>query len=309
MKPRSRNATAPLAPRAPAAGPDERRRAVDEALRDALADDRFIALDLAAAMRHAVFPGGQRWRPLATLAAAELAGAAWEDALPAAAAVELVHCSSLVFDDLPAMDDARTRRGAPAVHVRYGGGTAILAGLGLLTTAFGLVARAPKPRRAVALASHYLGPVGLLTGQVLDLASPLPAAEPRLRAEESAREVRLRKTSALVQLALRLGALHGGVTREQDRALSRFGREIGHAYQCVDDLKDAEEDAGHPASARLPRWMHLRRAEQCLRRGADALRAAFPDSPARRQMLAFSGQLGGALLAACGEPPARTAAP
>jgi farnesyl diphosphate synthase len=299
----------PTEPAAQKAGIAARRRAVDESLRAALADDRFVALDLAAAMRHAVFPGGQRWRPLATLGAAELAGGRWEDALPAAAAVELVHCSSLVFDDLPAMDDARTRRGAPAVHVRYGQGTAILAGLGLLTTAFGLAARSPHPRRAVALTSRYLGPVGLLTGQALDLASPLPPEEPRLRADASAREVRLRKTSALVQLALRLGALHGQVTREQDQSLSRFGREIGHAYQCVDDLRDAQEDAGHPASARHPQWTHLRRAERCLRRGADALCAAFPDSPARRQMLAFSAQLGGALLAACGEGPARAAAP
>jgi geranylgeranyl pyrophosphate synthase len=218
--------------------------------------------------------------------------------------VELVHCASLVFDDLPSMDDAATRRGAPAVHVRFGEGTAILAGLGLLTTAFGLLGACSKPRRAVSLGARYLGPVGLLTGQVLDLAAPctLTAAA---ESESALREVRLRKTGALVQLALRLGGTHGPVTREQDRALSRLGREIGNAYQCVDDIQDLHEDSAMTSALVVS---HLARAERCLTRGADSLAAVFPDSPARRGMFAFCEQLGSALSAGREAPATRAAA-
>lgn len=258
----------------------ERREAVDAALRGALASPRPVLPQLSAAMEHAVFPGGQRWRPLLTLAAAELCEASWRDALPSAAAIELLHCASLVFDDLPCMDDSPLRRERPSVHARFGEGLAVLAGIGLLTAAFGALARSRRPRAAARLASRLVGPAEILTGQAVDLlgeANGVPAGR--------VRRVHDRKTSALIRLALLAGALHGTSTPAQRRALSGYGAALGAAYQRLDDLVDATQDGRDTEDAAAA----CARVVACLDRGAAALDGAFAAGPARAALDAFSG--------------------
>lgn len=217
----------------------ERVRLTEQVIRDELGRAGRVDRRLGAAMTYAVFPGGKRWRPLLTLIAAELTSGDWRRAVNAAAAIELLHCCSLVFDDLPCMDDSPVRRGRPALHRRFGDDHAILAGIGLLTTAYGLLARTPKPRQAIRLASRYLGPTFMLAGQAIDLRSGRRGSLPMATADPvQVSELRNRKTSGLIILALLVGALHGSLSRKQARALSMVGKELGNAFQIADDMVD-----------------------------------------------------------------------
>ena len=189
------------------------------------------------AMSYALFPGGKRWRPLLVFNAAEMLGVSWRTATPAAAALELLHASSLVFDDLPCMDDASERRGRPALHLVYGESIAVLTGIALLTTAFGLLRNTPRPRRTLALAAHYLGVSQVLGGQALDLLLQQAGRVPPVRLIQ----LRNRKTSGLIELAALTGALHGSPNRQQRLVLRRYGRLLGNAFQAIDD--DADGDA------------------------------------------------------------------
>ena len=146
----------------------ERTPLVDAWLERWLPADEQPARALHGAMRHLVFPGGKRLRPAVAMAAAEAAGAAPEVALPAAAAVELVHTYSLIHDDLPCMDDDRERRGRPTVHIAYGEATAVLAGDALLALAFECVSDAARPG----------GASGGVTGVSADSAWPAAACAP-----------------------------------------------------------------------------------------------------------------------------------
>jgi geranylgeranyl diphosphate synthase type II len=196
---------------------------------------------LAAAMRHAVFPGGARVRPRLALAVAEACGGdqpALADA--AAAAIELLHCASLVHDDLPFFDDAETRRGRPSVHAVYGAPLALLAGDALIVQAFDTLAEvalaSPATRFAAILSTvtRSVGmPAGIVAGQAWESEKDAPPAHYR----------RL-KTGALFVAATRCGALASG----GDPGLwSALGEKLGEAYQVADDLYDAAaalEDAG-----------------------------------------------------------------
>lgn len=244
----------------------DRRDAVDAALHEALATERVVCRELEEAMRSAVFPGGKRWRPLLTLAAAELSGAEWRGAVPAAAAVELIHCSSLVFDDLPCMDDAALRRGRPTVHAAFGEGVAVLAGIGLLTKAMELLAGSSQGGMLVARAARSLDATRMLGGQGLDLrrrAGGPAAAEPPA-------DLLNRKTTTLVDLALALGALHGRMDEAGHEALAVYAHEIGLAYQQLDDLDDGDADApggdAEGARARAAILARRTRAIQAIRR-------------------------------------------
>jgi geranylgeranyl diphosphate synthase type II len=202
---------------------------------------------LHAAMRHLLFPGGKRLRPVLALAAAEAVGGAPEAALPVAAAVELVHTYSLVHDDLPCMDDDAERRGRPTVHVVYGEAEAVLAGDALLALAFEVAAaaEASAPGRALAAVRELAAAAGsraLVGGQSEDLrfAAGEGGAEAVLRVHE-------RKTGALFAAATAAGALLAGAGEGQVGALRRFGRDLGVAFQIADDLLDA----GRPESCSL----------------------------------------------------------
>jgi farnesyl diphosphate synthase len=198
---------------------------------------------LFAAMRYACLGGGKRLRPLLVLESAALFDVPRERALRAAAAVEFVHCYSLVHDDLPAMDDDDLRRGRPTCHKKFGEATAILAGDALLTLAFEVLADPEThPDAGVrvelvrALASAA-GPQGMVGGQMFDL-----EAEQNGRAFTLPDITRLQamKTGRLIGFACEAGAILGSATAGQRAALNAYARDLGLAFQIADDLLDAE---------------------------------------------------------------------
>jgi geranylgeranyl pyrophosphate synthase len=195
------------------------------------------------AMRHLVFPGGKRFRPLLVMAAAEAVGGRADDALPMAAAVELVHTYSLVHDDLPCMDDDAERRGRPTVHVVYGEAVAVLAGDALQSVAFEALAAAASGAGAECAAlcvgdlAVAIGSRQLVGGQVADLAFD-PADTDLARIES----VHARKTAALIAVSIAGGARLAGASPEQVANLDQFGQEVGIAFQIADDLLDADEE-------------------------------------------------------------------
>ena len=201
---------------------------------------------LLAAMRHAALGGGKRLRPFLTLEAAALFDVAPEAAMRAACALEMVHCYSLVHDDLPAMDDDDLRRGRPTVHKAYDEATAILAGDSLLTFAFDILsdpATHDDPALRCQLVRHLAlasGLGGMAGGQALDLEAE--RSDKPLTMDEVL-EMQAMKTGALLQQAVEAGALLGLASPAQMRRLSRFGALIGAAFQIADDLLDASSDA------------------------------------------------------------------
>ncbi len=203
---------------------------------------------LLAAMRHAALGGGKRVRPFLLLECAGLFGVGREAALPAAAALECVHCYSLVHDDLPAMDDDDLRRGRPTVHKAFDEWTAILAGDALLTLAFAVLAREaahgdPAVRgELIAGLAQAAGAAGMLGGQCLDLEADklgLPA-RPDLAHVERLQGM---KTGALFRYACEAGAILGRAGSSERRALVLYGERLGAAFQIADDLLDAEGEA------------------------------------------------------------------
>jgi geranylgeranyl diphosphate synthase type II len=191
--------------------------------------------------RHSLFAPGKRLRPLLALHAGVACGCSIRQAMPAACAVEMVHTYSLIHDDLPAMDDDDLRRGRPTCHVAFDEATAILAGDGLLTLAFEVLARYVRPDRiavrcCVELASAA-GFAGMVGGQADDL-----AAENRCGTLELLENIHLRKTGALLVASLRLGALTADASDEQIDRLSTYGRKLGLAFQIIDDLLDLRGD-------------------------------------------------------------------
>jgi len=203
------------------------------------------------ALRYAVFPGGKRWRPVLTLLGAELVGASARNAMLAACAMEFLHTSSIIFDDLPAMDDADMRRGIPALHRVFGEGVALLAALALLNEAYRLLARAARENgccettaRLVEEASKCIGGNGMIGGQAVDLV--LRGAGQGADALHS----RNLKTMALMRLTMMAGAVACGAGEDDAAALGDFGESLGMAYQVCDDLLDglgAKAELGKPA--------------------------------------------------------------
>jgi geranylgeranyl diphosphate synthase type II len=195
-------------------------------------------------MRHALFPGGKRIRPVLTLATGELFGAKEEVLLPFACAIEIIHAYSLVHDDLPALDDDDVRRGEPTVHRVFGEGIALLAGDGLLTEAFHLLS-SPEVGRSVGAdlvlnliheLSHAAGVAGLVGGQAFDL-----EAEGREVDLAMVEYIHVRKTGALILASVRIGAQIAQAAPDQLRRISRFGEYLGLAFQIADDVLDTQD--------------------------------------------------------------------
>ncbi|WP_185983837.1 polyprenyl synthetase family protein [Aureimonas mangrovi] len=198
---------------------------------------------LLAAMRHGALGGGKRLRPFLVAESASLFGAVGDGPAQIGAALELLHCYSLVHDDLPAMDDDDMRRGRPTVHRAYDEATAILAGDALLTLAFALVADAPgvPPESRVALVAALAseaGAAGMVGGQALDL-----AAEARSLDEDEIARMQAMKTGALLTFACEAGAILAGASSADRARLRHFGQAIGLAFQLADDLLDETADA------------------------------------------------------------------
>jgi farnesyl diphosphate synthase len=202
------------------------------------------------AMRYTSLGGGKRLRPFLTVETAALFGVKRERALMAGAAIELVHCYSLVHDDLPAMDNDDLRRGRPTAHKKFDEATAILAGDGLLTFAFDVLARPQThPDASVRIAlvmglARAAGLGGMVGGQMLDL-----AAEGRFgrndtpQGEKDVLTLQAMKTGAILKFCCVAGAILGGAPPAKRDAVARYGRVIGQAFQIADDLLDVEGDA------------------------------------------------------------------
>jgi geranylgeranyl diphosphate synthase, type II len=299
---------------------DARRTEIDVALERVLAWAAVSGCPppVAEAMRYSLMAGGKRLRPVLALASAEaVAGAsgleeptARDRALPAACAIELIHTYSLVHDDLPAMDNDTLRRGRPTSHVVFGEGMAILAGDGLLTLAFEVLAdsspflpdharpsplgypieppgasRGPQALRALAVIARAAGPSGMVGGQAIDLQAIGQAH--RLDAEALS-AMHSRKTGALITAAAASGAIMAGAPEALVGAIQSYAVQLGLAFQIVDDILDVEGEAtalgktaGKDAAAGKTTYPALfgldesrRLAEECVSRATAALAAA-----------------------------------
>ena len=223
-----------------------RRGEIDAALRAGLPLSTLpAARRLNEAVEYAVFPGGKRLRPALALLASDLAGASRAQSLRVACAVEFLHSSSLLLDDLPAMDDADFRRNRRALHLVFGEGVAVLASVALLNRAYALLAEATAGGNGVAAAllaeaTRCVGADGMVGGQIVDLETRAG------RADDHALACRDLKTVALMRLMMTAGALASGAGAEDARALADFGECFGRAYQVCDDLLDEDGDGGEP---------------------------------------------------------------
>ena len=286
----------------------ELQETIEQALELVIPANRYPAL-IADAMRYSLMGGGKRLRPCLTLAVAERVGAgqsmssdaARSLALPAACAVEMIHSYSLVHDDLPAMDNDALRRGRPTTHVVFGDGVAILAGDGLLTEAFGVLAQSSPPMtergwqsppadrrlRALEVLAHAAGAAGMVGGQAIDLAAAGGVRDisvPILDAS-GLEDMHARKTGALIRAAATIGAIVVGGRDPVVQAVDRYARELGLAFQIVDDVLDVEgskealgKTAGKDAAAGKPTYPALfgveesrRLAAACVGRAKEAL--------------------------------------
>jgi geranylgeranyl diphosphate synthase type II len=194
------------------------------------------------AVHYAVFPGGKRMRPLFTLLAAETVGGDPQKAIPIACGIEYLHTCSLIFDDLPAMDNAWERRGRQPTHKAFGEDVAILAALAFFNQCYLLVGKVQSGgnakntlERLLAEITVCIGPGGMIGGQFLDL---------RLRKtdNEQLKQVSYLKTTGLMRLMLTAGAIVAGAEDVQIKGLAAFGENLGEAYQILDDIVDEAED-------------------------------------------------------------------
>lgn len=184
-------------------------------------------------MFYSLLSDGKRFRPVLSMLTAKAFNKPYSLVLPLAAAVELIHTYSLIHDDLPLMDNDDTRRGRPTNHKVYGDAMALLAGDGLLTAAFSVLAQSASPHAitAVQLLSEAAGPRGMVGGQVLDIETKNPDAT-------LLEEIHKRKTGALIQVSVEAAAVLCGATPEQQKSLAEYGANLGMAFQLADDLQD-----------------------------------------------------------------------
>ncbi len=295
----------------------ELRSVIDGALERSLPEGAAPTL-VVDAMRHGLMGGGKRLRPCLTLMTAEavapLVGLTTPRArlmaLPGACAVEMIHCYSLVHDDLPAMDNDTLRRGKPTTHVVFGDGLAILAGDGLLTEAFGLIAASPSPvaaagapeapaerrLRVISVLSAAAGAVGMVGGQAVDLraAGRVPSHPKEPMGERELRDMHARKTGALIRAAAISGAMIVGVEDSIVAAVDYYAQEVGLAFQIIDDVLDVEgsaddlgKTAGKDAAAGKPTYPALH--------GIDESRRIAVDCVARAKATLDAAGLGGRL--------------
>ena len=237
---------------------------------------------LGAAMRYGVLDGGKRLRPLLVRAASEAVGGQADAALRAAVAVELIHAYSLVHDDMPCMDNDVLRRGKPTVHVQYGEAGAMLAGDAMQALAFEVLTPAEGlapalQARLCSLLARAAGHAGMAGGQAIDLASigkPLD--------EACLRDMHRRKTGALLQASVLMGAATGTCPPSAWAALSDFGAALGLAFQVVDDILDVTQasatlgkTAGKDSNANKPTYVTVLGLDEARRQTSELHRQAL----------------------------------
>ena len=226
----------------------EKKQIVDSALQRYLPKKEEFTSNLHKAIQHSLFAGGKRIRPILSIASFEAVGGKGERILPFACALEMIHTYSLIHDDLPALDNDDYRRGKPTCHKVFGEAIAILAGDGLLTEAFRLMTSQPPEElrsthgrmildlvNEVARAAGVLGMVG---GQVVDVESEGKGVD-----LPTVQFIHARKTGTMILASVRVGAKLGGAKGEILNALTRYGENVGLAFQIVDDILNVEGEA------------------------------------------------------------------
>ena len=224
----------------------EKRVAIEAGLDKILASPRKFPSIINKAIRYSVFGRGKRLRPILVIAAAEVCGGETSDVLPAACAIEMIHCYSLIHDDLPAIDNDDFRRGKLSCHKKFGEAMAILAGDALLAKAFEVlsgtrhVENAIMQTKVITEVAHAIGTEGMLGGQVEDIRASRSEIEGDRKKKLS--YIHSHKTGALIDVALRVGGMLAGASRRELRALARYGRSFGLAFQIADDILDKKEN-------------------------------------------------------------------
>ena len=224
----------------------EKRTIVDEALKHYLPEMSGPKEELYRAMRYSLFAGGKRLRPVLCIAAAEAVGGTSEDVMPVACALEMIHTYSPIHDDLPAMDDDELRRGKPTNHMVFGEAIAILAGDGLLTEAFRVMAcpellekaGAENFRKVIEMVASASGACGMVAGQALDIKAEGEKIDTSLM-----EIIHEHKTGALLKASVTTGAILGGGSDKEIVSLEQYGKNIGLAFQISDDILDIEGDS------------------------------------------------------------------
>jgi geranylgeranyl diphosphate synthase type II len=222
---------------------DERKTLVENVLQKFMPTSSGLASDVIRSMNYSLFAGGKRIRPILCIAGAEAVGGSAEDVLAVACALELIHTYSLIHDDLPAMDNDDFRRGKPTNHKVFGEAVALLAGDGLLTLAFNLMARhgfekdveKGVPLQVIDLISSAAGCKGMVGGQTVDISYEGKDSDPAV-----VEYIHRHKTGALIAASVIAGAILAGGSEEETRSLNRYGQEIGLAFQIADDILNIE---------------------------------------------------------------------
>ena len=224
----------------------DRSRQIDAALESLLPSVQQRPTSIHEAMRYSLFAGGKRLRPGLCLEAGRITGAHESEVLPVACAIEMIHTYSLVHDDLPALDNDDLRRGRPTVHKKFGEAIAILAGDGLLTRAFQILAGTDAPEslssKRMDAAREIAAAIGTVDGMIGGQVADLEAQGARTSAE-NLRYIHSSKTGALIRASVRAGALMGEPSAEALAALTAYGEKIGLAFQIVDDILDVTSSA------------------------------------------------------------------
>jgi geranylgeranyl diphosphate synthase type II len=221
----------------------DKRALVDQALKAVFTEPQGPAADVVRAMTYSLFAGGKRLRPILCIGGAEAVGKEARTVLPFACSLELIHTYSLIHDDLPAMDNDDLRRGKPTNHKVFGDAVALLAGDGLLTEAFRLMAGMSEVNlhsllKVIQLVGSAAGYQGMVGGQVVDIQSEGKPVDASL-----VNFIHSHKTGALIQASVTSGAILGEGTREQVKGISSYGEKIGLAFQIADDILDVEGDS------------------------------------------------------------------
>ncbi len=230
-------------------------QALERELAMSMPSTATLQATVAKAMAYACEAGGKRLRPMLVLLFTRLCGGEAENALPFAAAIEMIHCYSLVHDDLPCMDNSLVRRGRPSTFAAYGEDMALLAGDGLLTRAFewGLSSRAvqavgaERALEAMRVLAEAAGIDGMVGGQTIDLESEGKAID-----LATLQTLQAGKTGALLTAACDMGAVLGGADADKRAAAARYGMELGLCFQIIDDILDvtsSAEELGKPVGA------------------------------------------------------------
>jgi geranylgeranyl diphosphate synthase type II len=270
----------------------QKKEAVERELERILSQEDSL---LFRAMRHAVLSGGKRYRPLLALSSGECFGASQEMVLPFACALELIHNYSLVHDDLPSMDNDDFRRGQPSCHKAFGENIAILTGDSLLTLAFEVMSQASvdgdrleRKGWAIKEISHFAGVKGMIGGQLMDV-----TLSPEDLTEETFHDLILKKTGALIMVAVKTGAILGRAEKLELEAIAQYGRNIGLAFQIRDDILDSTDEAekGNVPRPNYVSLFGLETAKNRLKNFIDSARSTLDEASLESEELHYLASL------------------